>query len=174
MSSASPVTAAAAAQCIAPDPKAVGEAAIGVCVAVLSMLLFTLGAMLQKKSHAENNAAPAEKRAVEFWGFVISWRWMLGLLLMSVLPIPLQSIAANFASSRLLAQFGGLALLLTLALAPFVLGETAHHADKGAVMLMLAGVTALNSFSPPNTTSLSMEELFQTWQEASFIALMAP
>ena len=33
MSSASPVTAAAAAQCIAPDPKAVGEAAIGVCVA---------------------------------------------------------------------------------------------------------------------------------------------
>jgi hypothetical protein len=133
-----------------------------------SSLLFVLGVLLQKLSHDEQRCSLSEKRAVEFWGFVISWRWMSGLLVMSILPVPLESVAHSSASSRLLAQMSALPLLLLLPLLSPLLGERSRARDLRAMVLMAVGITA-TQLHAPERTDYSLEQLRTLWKSTPFL-----
>ena len=84
----------------------------------------TFGNFLQKWAQNHQASLPDDEKAPVIFSLIISWRWMLGLLLMVVVPLPFDSAAFALAPQSLITPFGGLTLVLTLMLGPRLLGET--------------------------------------------------
>lgn len=114
---------------------------IGMVLMSISSLVSAGGLVLIKHSAALEQAQPVLQRH----------RLMLGLLCLTVLPVPLNSVAFSFAPLSLLAPLGGLTIVFALLLAragPTELQEPIGERSFAAVLVLLLGVCLVTIFGP--------------------------
>jgi hypothetical protein len=103
----------------------------------------------------------------------MSWRWMLGLLLMVIIPLPFDSMAFALAPQSLITPFGGLTLVLTQWLGPKFLKEKVHKQDYVYGFVILLGVTTSSVFGPTQEGHYTLDDLLGFWSNPGFIVMEA-
>ena len=98
---------------------------------IIARVRSTFGNFLQKWAQNHQASLPDDEKAPVIFSLIISWRWLLGLLLMVVVPLPFDSAAFALAPQALITPFGGLTLVLTQMLGPRLLGETIERQVRG-------------------------------------------
>ena len=75
---------------------------IGIIATIIASIGGTMGIILQKMAHNENDALPLADRARVSYGLMISKRWMVGFFLLAIFPILFEAIAYTFAPQSLI------------------------------------------------------------------------
>ena len=147
-----------------------GGTALGLSFALLSCLLTTVGTILQKRAHTRNFKKPREKRAREFHGILLSFDWLLAVLMMVFMPLPMDFVALNYLALSVLAPLAGVTIVLNQVLAPCILGEKISKIEIYATFIILVGVM-LTSLSGEHTTQeYSICEILDLYAYPGFIS----
>jgi drug/metabolite transporter (DMT)-like permease len=144
---------------------------IGVLCCIAASVGATGGNILQKKAQTYQASLPDDKKAPVLFSLIISWRWLLGLLLMVIVPLPFDAAAFALAPQSLITVLGGLTLVLTQMVGPRLLGEQIDRQEYFYGGVILVGV-AIACFSGPTHESVyRLDDLLDKWGNPAFIAL---
>jgi len=128
----------------------------------------SLGLVLQKLAHNQNNALPAGRKYKVVAGIVCSPCWWGAFAMMGLLPFPMDFLSYQYAAQSLVAPFAGLTLILNQCFSPMILGEKLSRVDVIASSVVLLGclVTTLSgsheevNFIPTDIVRLIADEIF--------------
>lgn len=139
---------------------------VGVVASLLACAGTVAGMLLQKYSHNLDPSVPGneeQKRRL----------WWSSLVLMIVVPAPLDVIALGLAAQALLAPLTAITMLLTIVLAPLFLPEKIYRVDIIATVLVCVGAVISTWFGPHIQRSFDVPALYQLYARASFISFQA-
>ena len=122
--------------------------------------------MLQKKAHLLNEVAKegGGKPATEAMGLLITPTWLLGLLIMVIMPLPIDFVANAYASQSLLAPTAALTIASNQVLAPMFLDEKLGRGEIAATFIIIFGVlisTLSGSHAEQTYTVCTLMDLYK-------------
>mmetsp|Transcript_19846 Transcript_19846/g.43102 ORF Transcript_19846/g.43102 Transcript_19846/m.43102 type:complete len:404 (+) Transcript_19846:382-1593(+) len=127
---------------------------LAIALNVATALMTVCGFVLQKK-------ASIHRARWVIGDMAISGRWLLGLFIGVIIPIPAQVIAYGLAPMALLTPLSGVSVALNMVVAPKLLGEELQTwPDVPASLAILAGTFLTTVAGPRHEKHLSFAELF--------------
>jgi len=141
---------------------------IGLGTAVLSSFATALGTILQKKAHNVQQSLPEDERAPEFCGLIFNYYWMMALVIMVLLPLPLDLVSFSLAPQSVVAPMTGLTIIVSTVLSVWYLGEKLKVVQLMASGIILAGVILVISTSQGNPEELDVCELILRYDDLDF------
>jgi drug/metabolite transporter (DMT)-like permease len=117
--------------------------------------------LIQKKAHMIEQASSTKH--AQCLGLLMSPTWLLGLLLMVIMPLPIDFIAYSYASQSLLAPTASVTIAANQVLAPLFLDETLSRGELVATVVIIVGVllsTLTGSHAEQQYTVCSLLDLY--------------
>jgi len=102
--------------------------------------------------------------------------WVLGFLLLVIVPLPFTMVALSITPITLIAPFGGLNILFAIGLAHcgvLSVKETISMAHMKAIVLLLLGVTLVSIFGPHGLKETTLEDAAECYTNIPFVVLFA-
>jgi hypothetical protein len=142
----------------------------GILCAVMSSLFTTVGTLMQKMAHSANDRKPADKKAPEVLGMIMSPAWLAALMMMVVLPLPFDFLGLALAAQSLLVVFAGLTIVLNVFAARVMLGERADRVELTATAVIVFGLVFATVGGPKEDVDFGPCDILQRYGETDFIA----
>lgn len=133
----------------------------------------TFGTIMQKIAQRHQLSLPPSQRAPVCFSLIISWRWMLGLFLLVIMPVPFDLVSYSLAPQSLIAPLAGVTLIFTVIVGPCMLGETISRRELLVCGVICIGVTLTTVFGPKDEPEIDMELLIYLWSRTNMIAMEA-
>jgi hypothetical protein len=153
-----------------PAPPPSSDWIWGILCAVMSSLFTTVGTLMQKKAHNANDRKPADKKAPEVLGMLMSPAWLTALVMMALLPLPFDFLGLALAAQSLLVVFAGLTIVLNVFAARVMLGERADRVELTATAVIVFGLVFATVGGPKDDVDFGPCDILQRYGETDFIA----
>eukprot|EP00656_Telonema_subtile_P043656 TRINITY_DN4999_c0_g1_i2.p1 TRINITY_DN4999_c0_g1~~TRINITY_DN4999_c0_g1_i2.p1 ORF type:complete len:497 (+),score=98.26 TRINITY_DN4999_c0_g1_i2:195-1685(+) len=147
---------------------AFGFVLLGMGCAVIASLGSTFGLILQKLAQMKNDALPENEKFPTSGGIIWSPTWILGLLLLIILPFPLDLAAFSLAPQSLVVPLSGVTLVLNQVIAPSVLKEKVSCLDWIATGVITCGIVCSTAFGSHCSVEFTVDEIMDLFQELPF------
>lgn len=139
---------------------------VGVLMSLGASFGTVVGMTLQKIGHQRNKQRPPGERR-SCWTSPFTW---MGLVLMIVLPAPLDVGALAFAKYSVLAPFSGFTLVLNAIVAPRCLGERVQLTDYLGAALICFGTSITTMFGSHASRSYDVDALTSIYLSTKTLA----
>jgi hypothetical protein len=127
------------------------------------------GLIIQKMAQIKFQEMPEEERPYSVGGFIIAPLWMLGFLLICLVPLPFNLMAVTFAAASLVAPLAAVTLVLNQILAPIALGETLTRVDVLGTAVIVGGVVLSTIFGNHCESAYTADDLIQLYTRTPFL-----
>lgn len=145
---------------------------LGILMSLTASFGTVCGMALQKIGHLKNaSRSSVEGKKLSCWEMPYTW---MGLLLMIVIPAPLDVGALAFAKYSVLAPFAGFTLVLNAIVAPRCLGERVTIVDyMGSALICLGtGITTMNGGHRATMYDVDrMEDILTSFKAVTYATL---
>ena len=131
------------------------------------------GLIIQKKAQIKNQALAEEDRPFSVGGFILAPLWMVGFLLICLVPLPFNLMAVTWAAASLVAPLASVTLVLNQILAPAMLGETLGRADIIGTVVIVSGVVMATIFGSHCESSYTADDLLELYTRTPFLIIAA-
>ena len=84
---------------------------LGICAGLTASAGSATGLVLQKLAHNENDVATPRSKIETSGGLLCSWKWIAGLVLLIVIPIPLDLVAVSLAPQSVVMPLAGASIV---------------------------------------------------------------
>jgi len=138
---------------------------LGVIMSLSASFGTVLGMTLQKIGHQKNLALPIHERK-SCWRNPYTWG---GLVLMTLIPAPLDVGALAFAKYSVLAPFSGFTLVLNAIVSPVCLGETVEMVDYLGSALICLGTFVTTVYGSHHSRVYTVKRLNSIYGSAKCI-----
>ena len=144
---------------------------IGMIFCVLSSFFSSLGLILQKIAHNQNDRRPPHKRYKKVRGMLCSPMWWISLVFVAFLPFPCDFLALSYLAQSLIGLFAGLTLVLNQVMAPCMLkDEKLGRLEWMATGVILLGITIATIFGPLSEEARGLCDLLALLSRPTFVA----
>jgi hypothetical protein len=141
----------------------------GILCSVVSSMLTTVGTLMQKIVHNANDRKPADKKAPEVLGLLLSPAWLFAFLIMVILPLPFNILGLALAAQSLIVVFAGLTIVLNVFAARVMLGERADRVELTATAVIVVGLVFATVGGPKEDDDFGPCDILQRYGEQDFI-----
>jgi hypothetical protein len=145
----------------------------GIAASVGASCSTAVGLIVQKSAQLKNQALPTDKRPPEFFGFIMAPLWIMGFLLLVLVPLPFNLMAVTWAAASLIAPLAAVTLVINQVLAPFTLDESLSRVDVVATVIIVAGVVLATAFGTHCESSYTPDDLIELYAEPPFLICAA-
>lgn len=145
------------------------------CIAIaLTGCAATSGVLMQKLAYVRYEATPPSKRCKCF-GMPMNLMWWGGLIMMGVVPLPLNMIALGLASASLVAPIGtAVSLFVGQIIAPKCFrAEKLTLTDWLGTFVVLVGCVLTTAFGDRHSRRFTSDEILVLWGSPHFLAFFA-
>jgi len=153
-----------------------GEGAIGIGWTILGMGLCvvasvgsTLGLILQKLAHTQQEGLPDDEKWPENNGIICAPYWVVGLVLLVAVPFPLDLVAFTLAPQSLVVPLTGVTLVLNQVLAPYMLNEKLTRLDWIATGVICVGIVCATAFGSHCSYTYTLQQMVDLFENTTFI-----
>lgn len=137
---------------------------IAVAISLTASTINTLGMLLQKRSHMDNEQLPQESRRSE----CRRWKWVLGFALYVSGQLS-NGAALAYGDQSMLAALGAFSLVVNTLLSPCMLGEILSKRHVLCTLVIVAGVSVVVVFSSKKDTNYTLESLLDLFKRTAFL-----
>jgi len=141
---------------------------LGMGLAVLASVGSTFGLVLQKLAQIRNDALPDDQKYASWGGIIWSPTWVCGLLLMVLVPFPLDMIAFSLAPQSLVVPLTGFTLVLNQVVAPCVLKERVTCQDWVGTGVICSGIVLTTAFGSHCSYVYSVDQMMDLFDKRPF------
>lgn len=127
------------------------------------------GLIIQKMAQMKFQALSEDERPYSVAGCIFAPLWIIGFLLICLVPLPFNLMAVTFAAASLVAPLASVTLVLNQILAPFALGETLSRADIVGTIVIVAGVVLATIFGSHCESSYTPDDLLMLYTRLPFL-----
>jgi len=140
---------------------------MGVGLAITGSFCTSFGMVLQKLSHTHQQEGHTS--FPQFCGLICAPRWLIGFIMMSIMPLPLDIFALAFAPQSVIAPLSGMTIILVQVVAPRVLGERPTWRDWGACLVILCGTGILAVVGDQCSITYTIEDIRTLYASPIFL-----
>ena len=127
------------------------------------------GLIIQKMAQVNYQALSVEERPYSVGGFIFAPLWVIGFLLICLVPLPFNLLAVTFAAASLVAPLASVTLVLNQVFAPVVLGETLSRTDIAGTVVIVCGVVLATIFGSHCESSYTADDLLELYTRLPFL-----
>jgi len=146
----------------------VGFVILGLGLAVLASVGSTFGLILQKLAQLNNDLLPANQRHSTSGGIIWSKTWWAGLVLLILVPFPLDLIAFGLAPQSLVVPVTGVTLILNQVIAPCILDEKVVCLDWIATGIITVGIVFTTAFGAHCSYTYNIDQTMALFEKKPF------
>ena len=145
----------------------------GVAASVGASISTATGLIVQKAAQTRHQALPEDMRPPMLFGFIMAPLWVMGFLLLVLVPLPFNLMAVTWAAASLVAPLASVTLVINQILAPCTLGETLTRTDVLATAVIVVGVVMATVFGSHCESSYEPEDLLGLYAKIPFLVVAA-
>lgn len=146
----------------------IGFVILGLGLAVLASVGSTFGLILQKLAQVNNDLLPEDEKSAVSGGIIWNKTWWSGLVLLILVPFPLDLIAFGLAPQSLVVPITGVTLILNQVIAPFILKEKVVCMDWIATAIITTGIVFTTAFGTHCSYTYTIDDTMQLFKKTPF------
>jgi len=144
---------------------------LGLALSLGGSALASLGMVLQKLAHNENESRSPSEKFRDYGGLLMSPRWISGFLLLVIIPLPLDLFSLGLAPQSIIAPMSGMTIIFCQVITPCVLKEKITCMDWVASFVITIGCVLVGVAGDQCSMDWTMDQIDQLYADVYFIGM---